>query len=132
MKIDKLEAVSVFPVVIAIIAVCLKSVWLCAAVVPLIFILVFFLPYCRRRENLWVFVWTGLCALPINWFILTYFPMWKEYLFDDRNKLLLFISVFEYVLIFTGVEELFMGLICRMLFKRQYKLWIPLTETDAW
>ena len=95
------------------------------------FVLVGTLPFCRKHENLWMFVLTAFCSIPVNWFLLTNFEIWKNVLYSGGESCILTkIVIVEYMMVLTGVEEIILGLLTRMLWRKQYKLYIPVDEEE--
>lgn len=94
--------------------------------VVLIFLLVGILPFARRRENLWLFLICAVTFIPINLFALNVYTRWKEFLCVDADiKILSIASTVEVLLILTSVEEVIIGFLGRLIWRRQYKLRIP-------
>ncbi|MGN1140158.1 MAG: hypothetical protein ACI4TF_03055 [Oliverpabstia sp.] len=103
-----------------------KSIWLVPATIILMFILVAVLPFCHKRENLWLFVLCAVCAIPINIFLLTEYPQWRYLLYSDSERgITYYMALIEMLLIATGVEEVLVSLVGRKIWKRQYTLYIP-------
>ena len=126
-KRNRLSGLTVLPIVISIASAHYKMLWLIPVAVISMFVLVGTLPFCRKRENLWMFVLTAFCSIPVNWFILTNFEIWKNVLYSGgENRILTKIVIVEY----TGVEEIILGLLTRMLWRKQYKLYIPVDEEE--
>ena len=80
-----------------------------------LFFFVKVIPFCRRRENLWMFFLVAICSIPPNVCLISshiqiYRKIWC----------LLFRSTAYLFLL--SVEEIIMAFITRRLWKRQYKL----------
>ena len=120
---------AVLPIVTAVVAAFCKALWLIPVTVVLMFGLVAALPCCKKHENLWMFVLTGVCSIPINWCILSKFDVLIEYLYSDVD-IIMQMEIIEYMLVLTGVEEIVIGLVTRLLWKKQYKLYIQLKEDE--
>lgn len=115
----------VVPVFMALGSVYFKSIWLVVATVFSIFITVAVLPFCHKRENLWLFILYGICAIPINIFFLMKYPELKDLICNLDTDITDCLSLLQFILIATGVEEVVISLIGRKLWKRQYALYIP-------
>lgn len=124
-KRNQLSGLMILPIVISIMSAYYKSLWLISVSVVSMFALVGIIPVCRKHENLWMFVLTAFCSIPINWFLLTYFDVWKDYLYSGSGNITAKIVIVEYMIVLMGVEENVIGLITRIIWKRQYKLYIP-------
>lgn len=130
-KRNRLSGLTVLPIVISIASAHYKMLWLIPVAVISMFVLVGTLPFCRKRENLWMFVLTAFGSIPVNWFILTNFEIWKNVLYSGgENRILTKIVIVEYMMVLTGVEEIILGLLTRMLWRKQYKLYIPVDEEE--
>ena len=130
-KRNRLSGLTVLPIVISIASAHYKMLWLISVAVISMFVLVGTLPFCRKRENLWMFVLTAFCSIPVNWFLLTNFEIWKNVLYSGgENRILTKIVIVEYMMVLTGVEEIILGLLTRMLWRKQYKLYIPVDEEE--
>lgn len=130
-KRNRLFGLTVLPIVISIASAHYKMLWLIPVAVISMFVLVGTLPFCRKRENLWMFVLTAFCSIPVNWFLLTNFEIWKNVLYSGgENRILTKIVIVEYMMVLTGVEEIILGLLTRMLWRKQYKLYIPVDEEE--
>lgn len=130
-KRNRLSGLTVLPIVISIASAHYKMLWLIPVAVLSMFVLVGTLPFCRKRENLWMFVLTAFCSIPVNWFLLTNFEIWKNVLYSGgENRILTKIVIVEYMMVLTGVEEIILGLLTRMLWRKQYKLYIPVDEEE--
>lgn len=130
-KRNRLSGLTVLPIVISIASAHYKMLWLIPVAVLSMFVLVGTLPFCRKRENLWMFVLTAFCSIPVNWFLLTNFEIWKNVLYSGgESRILTKIVIVEYMMVLTGVEEIILGLLTRMLWRKQYKLYIPVDEEE--
>lgn len=130
-KRNRLSGLTVLPIVISIASAHYKMLWLIPVAVLSMFVLVGTLPFCRKRENLWMFVLTAFCSIPVNWFLLTNFEIWKNVLYSGgESRILTKIVIVEYMMVLTGVEEIIFGLLTRMLWRKQYKLYIPVDEEE--
>lgn len=123
-KKSRLSVFVLLPILISILSAYYEVLWLIPVVVTLMFVLVGTIPFCRKNENLWMFVLTGLCSIPVNWFLLTKFNMWM-YLYSDSGKIITTLIIIQYMISLTGLEEVVLGLFTRILWKKQYRLYIP-------
>ena len=95
-----------------------SPVWIIGTVFSL-FLLVTLLPFCHKRENLWMFIFVAVFGLPINIYLSkTYTPL----VFGDDSKIaLLFYSALVFFVLFS-VEEIVFAAITRIIWRKQYKL----------
>lgn len=129
-KSGKLVILIILPIIISFLSMIYKSLWLIAVAVLVMFVLVGILPYCRKHENLWVFIITALSALPINWFLFMKYTILRYYLCGGEDGIISKMVIFEYMLILMGVEQVILGLIARFIWRKQYKLYIPVDKMD--
>ena len=123
-KKSRLSVFVLLPILISILSAYYEVLWLIPVVVILMFVLVGTIPFCRKNENLWMFVLTGFCSIPVNWFLLIKFNMWM-YLYSDSGKIITTLIIIQYMIALTGLEEVVLGLFTRILWKKQYRLYIP-------
>ena len=122
-------ALAFAPVGLSLLAAHVQSLWLAAATGFLIFIFVAVVPYCRKRESLWVFLLIGAASIPINLFILGKYDLWIYLTASgEKHGIVYYMSLIEYTLLLSSIEEIIGGLIARLIWKRQYKLVIPVEE----
>lgn len=95
-----------------------SPVWIIGTALSL-FVLVALLPFCNRRQNLWMFIFVAVFGFPINIYLSkTYTPL----VFGGDSKIaLLFYSALVFFVLFS-VEEIVFAAITRIIWKRQYKL----------
>lgn len=128
-KKDSSGALAFAPVGLSLVAAHIQSLWLAAATVILIFIFVAVMPYCRKRENLWVFLLVAAASIPINLFILGKYDLWIYLTASgEKHGIVYYMSLIEYTLLLSSIEEVIAGLIARLIWKRQYKLVIPVED----
>lgn len=125
---ERLSGLMVLPVVISFASARCRLLWLIPVAVIMMFVLVAALPFCRKHENLWVFVLTAVSSLPVNWLLLTKFDSWTDYLYSGGGAISEKMVIIEYMMILMGVEEIILGLITRLIWRKQYKLYIPVDE----
>ena len=126
-----LGIITVIPLGFSLISAHICSLWLAAATIILVFILVGVLPFCHRRENLWLFVMTAIVSVPINWFLLREYELWM-FLSPAKNTSgwVYYMSLAEYVLVLSSFEEILSGMIGRIIWPKQIRLYIPYDEED--
>jgi len=128
-KKDGSGALALAPVGLSLLAAHAQSLWLAAAAGVLIFIFVAAVPYCRKRESLWVFLLIGAASIPINLFILGKYDLWIYLTASGEERgIVYYMSLLQYTLLLSSIEEIIGGLIARLIWKRQYKLVIPVED----
>ena len=120
----------ILPMATSILSAYYKALWLIPVVVILIFILIGTMPICRKNENLWMFVLTGFCSIPVNVFLLTKFNVWMDYLYNGSGKIHKIALIIGYTIVLTGMEEIILGVLTRVLCKKQCKLYIPVDNDE--
>jgi len=84
-----------------------------------LFAMVALLPFCRKRENLWMFIFVAVFGTPVNIFLV------KEYTWylagDDSRVVTFFYGALLFFVLFS-VEEIVFSLITRLIWRKQYKL----------
>ena len=113
------------PFLLAIISAYYKSIWLMAATVITMFIMVAVLPFTHKRENLWLFILCGICSIPINIFLVNEFLPWKKYIFHSYHGLSNILLMVGLTLICTSIEEILVAFVGRIIWKEQYDLMLP-------
>lgn len=121
----KYELFIVVPLITTLATIFFKSMWFALVTIILIFVLVGIFPFCRRRENLWLFILCAICLPPINVFVLREYQWWRELLGVDARGFLYYLYLTEITLICVGVEQVIVGVIGRRIWKRQYALDLP-------
>ncbi len=107
------------PMFLSAIATRYSSIILCAITILVIFIMLK-LPLFRYRENLWMFVISTFATIPLNIHLIKLLSDFS--LFEYNSK---FTSVFGYFVIYAvifSIEQITLGLITRLFFRKQYKL----------
>lgn len=87
-----------------------------------LFILVAFLPVCEKRENLWMFVFSSVSLFPANIRFSVLISQWAEnglYLDSVFMKTIVFLIALH---ILFCMEQIILGFITRLLWRRQYKV----------
>ncbi len=111
------------PPLMAVCAFLVPSPYPAAAALLLPVPLAAIMPFCRRRESLWIFVMTAYTSLPANAFLLLWYDFWIDMLLNDTSFILMQLILFaECILVMSCVEQVLIGLLGRLLWPRQYKL----------
>ncbi len=108
------------PTVLTAIAAYFKAFWLVGIAVVGIF-LVLCLPRFRRRANLWMFIISFFTFMPIN--ILLSIEI-INLIFDYSSTFANLIRGFVFYMIFTSIEELVLAVVTRLIFRKQYELFL--------
>jgi len=108
------------PAVLSVMTVVKHSVILFALLVVIHFIILRIVPAFKGRENLWMFIFVAISSIPLNIYILTLVNEW-ELLFGTIFVLGILRCILYYAILFS-VEEIIMGVITRLIWRRQYKL----------
>ena len=104
----------------------LNIVWLLPIMMVLIFLSVAVLPFCRKRESLWLFVLGSLCLGPVNFFLFKEYSIWEEFLYiGKRNGVAFYMALIEITLAAVCVETIILTVIGRVFWKKQYAIYIP-------
>lgn len=77
----------------------------------------------KGRESLWMFVLVAVTSVPINIYVLIQLHK-LDMIFDSFFILGIFRCVLYYCILFS-IEEIVMGVITRLLWKKQYKISLP-------
>lgn len=120
-KYGVLVLVMIIPFLLSLWAAHIHSIGIGIGAVLSVLLLVGSMPFCRRRENLWLFVVGIYAFLPINHLIV------KEvlvYIVEESSLrwLVYPLTYLECFLILISVEEVLLGLVGRLLWRKQYKL----------
>lgn len=111
---------NIMPFLVSLRALIFRTFWLVVVTVITIFVMVAVLPFCRKRENLWLFVLVAVCAIPINIFLLTEYPIWTYLVYSDSGKGVLYhLAFLGSMLVAVGVEEVVISVVGRKLWRRQ-------------
>lgn len=84
-----------------------------------IFLVVKIVPFCHKRESIWLFIVCAYSFLPINFVLAGQIIM---NLGEKISEMIYWLRYVEYILILASIEEVLMGFIGRLLWRRQYKL----------
>ena len=91
--------------------------WFVVLIAAVLFI-VGVVPWCRQHENMWLFVLTAIGSVPIN-ITLTHYILDIGIFETDFPVLGVFITSLEIYLLLLGIEEIIIGVLGRMIWKRQ-------------
>lgn len=126
---NKLVLLIFCPFLLAVMAAYFRILILIPAIILLIFILVTVLPFVHGHENLWLFLINIISFVPLNLYLLSEYTGWQDYLCICSDlRLFSCVSIIEALIVLTGVEEVLVGFLGRVIWRRQYKLGIPELE----
>ena len=126
MKYKKFGILLALPAILGMIATYFRILVLIPIIIVLMFVLVAVVPFTRKHERLWLFLIWAVSSIPLNLFFLREYTGWKYFLCVNPNvKLFSVLATIEAMLILTSVEEVIVGFIGRLIWRRQYKLSIP-------
>ena len=91
--------------------------WFVVLIVSILFI-VAVVPWCRLHENMWLFVLTAIGSVPIN-ITLTRYIIDMGILETGFPVLGVLVTSLEIYLLLLGIEEIIIGVLGRMIWKRQ-------------
>ncbi|MGN0370104.1 MAG: hypothetical protein ACI4EW_06115 [Butyrivibrio sp.] len=100
-----------------IVAKTMSLFWLIILIVSVLFI-VAVVPWCRQHENMWLFVLTAIGSVPIN-ITLTHYILDIGIFETDFPVVGVLITSLEIYLLLLGIEEIIIGVLGRMIWKRQ-------------
>lgn len=115
-------ALTMIPLFVSTIFYFTGTTYILIGSVILLFLLVAFLPVCEKRENLWMFVFSSVSLLPANIRFSVLISHWaEEELYWDSAfmKIVLFLIALH---ILFCMEQIILGFITRLLWRRQYKV----------
>ena len=113
------------PLAVSASGAALHSVLLMAISVPLLFGMVHSFSFCRKRENLYVFLYSAFTMIPVNILMIRAV---NPILFSGESALRVALLSFILFFVFLSVEEIILGVLTRLIWPRQYKL--PTLEED--
>lgn len=119
-RLNKKIWLTCIPIALSWVTVHGKSVLLFILFVLAHFIIMGIVPAFRKRENVWMFILVAVTSIPINIFILLQLNR-IDMLFNSLFVLGVLRCVLYYSVLFS-IEEIIMGLITRLLWKKQYKI----------
>lgn len=110
------------PLIISAIYCFTNSGFALATVVISLFLLVGFLPVCKKRENLWMFVFSGISLFPANISTAFFAAQWLEdELYTDSLFLKIIIVLIAIHILFC-IEQVVWGILTRLIWRRQHKV----------
>lgn len=95
-----------------------SPVWMIGTALS-IFVLIATLPFCKRRESLWSFIFVAVFSIPTNIYLS------KEYtplILGDSSKIVLFFYSCLVFFVLFSVEELLFATVTRLIWRKQYKV----------
>lgn len=110
----------VIPAVLSTMAVLKRSMILLALLIVIHFVILRVVPSFKGRENVWMFIFVAVSSIPLNIYVLILVNEWG-FLFGSMFILGILRSVLFYVMLLS-LEEIVMGVVTRLIWKRQYKL----------
>lgn len=110
----------VIPAVLSTMAVFKRSMILLALLIVIHFVILRVVPSFKGRENVWMFIFVAVSSIPLNIYVLILVNEWG-FLFGSMFILGILRSVLFYVMLLS-LEEIIMGVVTRLIWKRQYKL----------
>ena len=110
----------VIPAVLSTMAVLKRSMILLALLIVIHFVILRVVPSFKGRENVWMFIFVAVSSIPLNIYVLILVNEWG-FLFGSMFILGILRSVLFYVILLS-LEEIVMGVVTRLIWKRQYKL----------
>ena len=110
----------VIPAVLSTMAVLKRSMILLALLIVIHFVILKVVPSFKGRENVWMFIFVAVSSIPLNIYVLILVNKWG-FLFGSMFILGILRSVLFYVMLLS-FEEIVMGVVTRLIWKRQYKL----------
>lgn len=115
-------ALTMIPLIVSTIYCFTGKTYVLIVSVISLFILVAFLPVCEKRENLWMFVFSSVSLFPTNISFSVLISQWAEnrlYLDSVFMKTIVFLIALH---ILFCMEQIILGFITRLLWRRQYKV----------
>ena len=120
LRINKAIFALASPAVLSAVAVLRSSAVVFGIMILAHFIIIGAVPAFRRRESIWMFIVVALSSVPLNVYILTLLNG-LGFIFGISAFLGILRCILYYSILFS-VEQLIMGVITRIIWKRQYKL----------
>lgn len=115
-------ALTMIPLIVSTMYCFTGKIYVLIFSVIFLFILVAFLPVCEKRENLWMFVFSSVSLFPANIRFSVLISQWAEnglYLDSVFMKTIVFLIALH---ILFCMEQIILGFITRLLWRRQYKV----------
>ncbi len=115
-------ALTMIPLFVSTILYFTGTTYILIGSVVLLFLLVAFLPVCEKRENLWMFVFSSVSLLPANIRFSVLISQWaEEELYWDSTFMQIIVLLITLHILFC-MEQIILGFITRLLWRRQYKV----------
>lgn len=115
-------ALAMIPLFVSTISYFTGTTYILIGSVVLLFLLVAFLPVCEKRENLWMFVFSSVSLLPANIRFSVLISQWaEEELYWDSTFMRIIVLLITLHILFC-MEQIILGFITRLLWRRQYKV----------
>ena len=111
------------PFAVSLSSVFTESVWLYVILLLSHFLILLFVPVFKGRENLWMFIAVAISSIPVN--VLAVISLWRYDIAEEIGMLNSVLLCILYYAVLFSIEEIVMGLITRLIWKRQIKL--PIT-----
>ena len=110
------------PLILSIVFCFINNGFVLAAAVLSLFLLVGLLPVCKKRENLWMFLFSAISLLPVNIYLALWAYQWLAFeLYDDSRLFLIANSLLILHMAFC-IEQILLGILTRFLWKKQYRV----------
>lgn len=77
-------------------------------------------PWARKRENIWMFLLVAVSGIPVNIVLIRW--LLGLSVFETHFFVLAFFRSVALYLILFSMEELILGVVTRMIWKKQYKI----------
>ena len=106
---------------LSLIAVLNRSFLLLILIPVLYLALIRITPSFRGHESLWMFILVAVSSIPPNLSVLLWMFEHMDFMFDTFFILMVFRAAIGYTVLFS-IEEVVMGLITRLIWKKQRKL----------
>lgn len=85
-----------------------------------LFLFVGFLPVCKKRENLWMFVLSSILLLPTNIKATTNISQWLEMGLNMDLSIIKILICCMFLHIIICFEQIGLGFLTRLIWKKQY------------
>lgn len=110
---------TILPIAFSILASVKTSLLFLALAIVCLFLAVWLLPYVKGHESIWMFILSGVCLIPIN--IKTITLLLSSFVFEDDTFVLQLLKGLLLIFILFSTEEIILGTITRLIWKRQNK-----------
>lgn len=107
------------PILLSSLTIIKHSVFIFILFILAHFIVLRITPAFRHRENIWMFVIVAFSSIPINLYL--FGLLYEMELLFDSFFLLNIIRGILYYIVILSIEEIIMGTVTRLLWKKQYK-----------